>query len=325
MSVQALKTAWSFAFDRIGHYDRRLHAVSQTRRWFIPMYHRILRNDEADPFDFGLGVSERYFDQHLAFFRIHFHVCTVAEGLAIHQSGDWPDRPLLSITFDDGYLDNHQRALPLLQQHGCNATFFISTGAIIDAYPFWWDLVMASALSPSGPHWQALLASLDMTSGRSVTQNLCEVLAHLWNQPYQQILAVIDLDLARRQGLDQRCPARMSTHQVKELSDHGMEVAAHTHHHPNLTKETDQRIEDELVRSKALIETWTEKPVIGFAPPHGFVDDRVKSCCADHGIAYIASTDRGSNPLLEPNHLERFGIANAGVPTLKRSLVNAIG
>ena len=315
-----LKILWSAFFDRIGHYDRRLDGLAGQHLWFIPMYHRILRDDEADPFDLGLGVKKKHFDEHLAFFGKRFHVCTVREGLRIQQDGDWPDRPLLSITFDDGYLDNIDLALPLLKQHGCPATFFICTGPIADGLPFWWDLAIASASKRNGAHWPSLLAALGLASERDEKAELQKVLGRLWDLDYGKIASLLDMNLAIKEGLDQRCPPRMQRHHIKILADQQMEIAAHTHHHPNLTKETEPIIEEEIVRSRTMLEDWTGQPIVGFAPPHGLIDGRVKSICADQKLAYIASTDRGANRHLKPFHLARFGIANAGLATLKRSL-----
>jgi peptidoglycan/xylan/chitin deacetylase (PgdA/CDA1 family) len=41
-----------------------------------------------------------------------------------------PGRPVVAITFDDGYDDNHDFALPLLDRFGLPATFFITPGFI---------------------------------------------------------------------------------------------------------------------------------------------------------------------------------------------------
>jgi len=42
------------------------------------------------------------------------------------------DRPLVALTFDDGYVDNHEHALPALKDRGLSAEFFITTGFIDD-------------------------------------------------------------------------------------------------------------------------------------------------------------------------------------------------
>lgn len=324
MNMKLLKILWSTFFDQIGRYDRRLHKAAGEHVWFIPMYHRILRDDEIDCFDFGLGVSRKHFDRHLAFYREKFHVCTIQEGLRIHESGDWPDRPLLSITFDDGYLDNIDLALPLLEHHHCLATFFICTGPIIENRPFWWDIVIASATRRGDRHWQSLLLALDMEIEPEPRVELEKVLGHLWDLSYDEIQSLINLDQAAKDGLDQLCPARMEKHHVKQLTEQKMEIAAHTHHHPNLTRESDFVIEDEIIRSKTLLENWTKGSVKGFATPHGFVDERVKAICAKQKIDYIASTDHGSNQNLKLDHLARFGVADAALPTLKRSLTKSI-
>jgi len=324
LDLTPLKVLWSTFFDQIGYYDRRLGESADQRLWFIPMYHRILGDDQAEPFDFGLGVSKRHFDQHLALYRERFHVCTVQEGLRIQADGDWPDRPLLSITFDDGYLDNIDLALPLLQQHDCPATFFICTGPIVENRPFWWDLAIASAARRNGAHWQSLLTSLGVATERHVMTELQKVLGRLWDLDYGRIEPLINVDLAIVEGLDQLCPARMQKHHVKTLADQRMEIAAHTHHHPNLTKESEPVIEEEIVRSRALLQDWTGQRINGFATPRGLVDDRVKAICSTQKMTYIASTDRGANRHLEIYHLARFGIADAGLATLKRSLTTQL-
>src|SRR6266403_2261998 len=45
------------------------------------------------------------------------------------------------VTFDDGYADNFEHALPILRRHGIRALFFVTTGCLTDRQLFWWERV----------------------------------------------------------------------------------------------------------------------------------------------------------------------------------------
>lgn len=47
--------------------------------------------------------------------------------------------PAVAVTFDDGYADNVLEALPVLEEAGVPATFFVSTGILGRSGEFWWD------------------------------------------------------------------------------------------------------------------------------------------------------------------------------------------
>jgi peptidoglycan/xylan/chitin deacetylase (PgdA/CDA1 family) len=66
------------------------------------------------------------FDHHVAWLSNHCELVRLSE-LPVARTGT---RPLVSITFDDGYADNHELALPILAKHGAVATFFVTTGLL---------------------------------------------------------------------------------------------------------------------------------------------------------------------------------------------------
>jgi len=72
-----------------------------------------------------LGLAPDLFDAHLAWLEEHCQVVSLDELVA------GPRRrggPYVAITFDDGYADNHEHALPLLHARGMPASFFVAVG-----------------------------------------------------------------------------------------------------------------------------------------------------------------------------------------------------
>jgi peptidoglycan/xylan/chitin deacetylase (PgdA/CDA1 family) len=101
---------------------RHLHSAVG-RRVVILCYHSVhpsLSYRSATP---GL------FEQHLSWLRENCDVVPFSEVLAARDDGA-RSRPVVSLTFDDGYADNHEFALPLLVRFGIKATFFITAGFI---------------------------------------------------------------------------------------------------------------------------------------------------------------------------------------------------
>jgi peptidoglycan/xylan/chitin deacetylase (PgdA/CDA1 family) len=105
----------------------------------VLMYHEIADASEtASP----LAVAPAAFAAQLSYLRSAGFTAITASELAAALDGDLgklPERPI-ALTFDDGYADFHSRALPALDQHGCTATLFVTTGWVQDA-----DMRLAAA------------------------------------------------------------------------------------------------------------------------------------------------------------------------------------
>ncbi len=111
----------------------------------ILMYHRIVATS-TDPW--GMCVSPTNFSGQLEAIRDAGRPMALADYVRAHRQGEVPDRSIV-LTFDDGYLDNHEQALPLLQRHEVPATLFVTTGNIDSEREFWWDQLETSLLTPA--------------------------------------------------------------------------------------------------------------------------------------------------------------------------------
>lgn len=103
--------------------SRHLSATGR-QRISVLCYHRV--NDELND---NVTLQAEQFNRHMAFIRRHYPVASVADivGGRIDRKAK---RPIVAITFDDGYRDNYENAAPILAQHTMPAAFFVSTGMI---------------------------------------------------------------------------------------------------------------------------------------------------------------------------------------------------
>ena len=90
------------------------------------MYHRVARTD-VDPW--GLCVSSANFAAQLEAIRRVAEPLPLLDLVRNQTDGPLPSRSVV-VTFDDGYVDNLEQALPVLREHGVPATLFIATGNI---------------------------------------------------------------------------------------------------------------------------------------------------------------------------------------------------
>jgi peptidoglycan/xylan/chitin deacetylase (PgdA/CDA1 family) len=112
----------------------------------VAAFHRVL--DPADPRSAGADplwtVSRAFFAHCLDFFVEHYRVVSLADVLAAREGArPLPQWPLL-ITFDDGWADNRDYALPELRRRSLPAALFVATDAIGRYEGFWQERILSA-------------------------------------------------------------------------------------------------------------------------------------------------------------------------------------
>lgn len=98
----------------------------------IVFYHRV--TDERD----DLAVSVARFREQMDFLASEgFRVYDLLEGHELFSQGVLPEKSLV-LTFDDGYRDVQENAVPILAERGFRATVFVVTGALEGTASFAW-------------------------------------------------------------------------------------------------------------------------------------------------------------------------------------------
>ena len=73
----------------------------------------------------GVGIAD--FERHVSYLRERFHLVPLQE---LASRFDDSSEPMACLTFDDGYLDNCELTLGVLDRHDVNATFFLIASAL---------------------------------------------------------------------------------------------------------------------------------------------------------------------------------------------------
>ena len=151
-----------YASGLLGLYHRIRNADTLT----VVMFHRILAPDDprfasSDP-DYTLTIE--VFGQCLAFFGRHYSVVSEAEVLASRAEGRALPRNALLVTFDDGWSDNADHALPVMRKFGFPGLLFVVSDVIGTRQPFVQEAIVAAwrrgALTVAG-----LSAAIDAIAG----------------------------------------------------------------------------------------------------------------------------------------------------------------
>lgn len=304
---------------------REATRASSTARGLILLYHRVIEL-ESDPQ--LLAVTPRNFAAQLEVLRdwgVPAHAADLTRAAAQR-----PNRPLIAVTFDDGYADNLTHARPLLDQFDMPATIFVCRDEHAPQREFWWDALEAIILRPA-----QLPAELELeVNGRPLlwrnatnakdaaapgswnvlsestptarTRLYIELAKRLRPSPANERKRVI-AELYRWAGVSPRPRAthrRLTDEELRTLAGDGLiEIGGHTATHCSLAHQplVDQR--DEIERNKRALERVLNRKMQSFSYPFGTREDfsaetaeatrtaGYTTACANYAGAVRAGTD----------------------------------
>ena len=285
------------------------HAALTDPALSILIFHRVLAR--PDPLFPGETDAAR-FDALMGLVARSFRVVTVGQALAELARGRVVPRSL-AITFDDGYADNADVALPILQRHGLRATFFVATGFLDGGRMFNDSVIEAVRASPRdeldlGEFGLGCLGLRSPAERRAVIDALI---------PKVKVLPLREREHAL-QRLWRACgePAlpqalMMRSAQVQQLHAAGMEIGGHTANHPILARCPNDEARREIESGRDALQRLIDAPIEVFAYPNGRpdsdYDERHVRMVRELGFRGAVSTARGAarvaaDPFQLPRH-----------------------
>ncbi|MEO1615925.1 MAG: polysaccharide deacetylase family protein [Planctomycetota bacterium] len=134
----------------------------------VLFYHRIADNHPND-----WTMSNDGFRQQMMWLKQHVDLVSLDELQQRLRSGK-NDRVAIAITFDDGYAENCDQAIPLLVDQEIPATYFVALDFIVNGKAFPHDVKHGQPLAANTPHQIREMAAAGISIGAH-TRTHCDV------------------------------------------------------------------------------------------------------------------------------------------------------
>jgi peptidoglycan/xylan/chitin deacetylase (PgdA/CDA1 family) len=198
---------------------------------------------------------------------------------------DRNDKPLIMLTFDDGYFNN-SLALPTLDKYKVPATFFITTRNVTENRAYWWDIIYK-------------YRSKQGVSKEMISQEQAALKSYKFEY--------IDSYIHKHFGAGSTFPwsevdRPLTPSELKVMATHPLvSIGNHTHNHSILTNYTIEEVEKEIVTCNSNL-----KDIIGHEPdmiafPNGNYNENVVNIALRLGFRLAFTTNNDINPTHIPD------------------------
>jgi len=274
----------------------------------ILSYHRVLA--QADPFLPEYPTQAEFAAQLKAAQRF-LRFVPLVEGWEAVRSASTREH-LATVTFDDGYRDNLDVALPVLEALQIPATLFLAT-AYTAGQPFFVDRVTESIARTTEQTLRGAdigLPNLELSrveQRRHATNTILELLKY--RAPADR--DALALEIQRRLKLSAIPRLMMNENEVREAHERGMRIAAHMHRHAIMTTVSEEENRRDLAENVHVIESITGVRPHAFAYPNGRSGSDFtalhRELVMEHGFDVAVTTEYGictqfDAPLLLPRY-----------------------
>jgi peptidoglycan/xylan/chitin deacetylase (PgdA/CDA1 family) len=314
-----LKTAMAGAIVSLHDSGLAGRRGSRIYRPLVLGYHRVVDDFEAEakvemP---SMLTSRAMFERHLDCLGRHFEFVSLDEIGDHLQSGLPFKKPVAAVTFDDGYQDVYEQALPVLERKGIPAAMFVVTDLV--GRPFWqihdklYHLVAKAFASWDDPRQKMLgllndlgLPAYDCTRRAAIASPMVAVSTLLPSLPQADVRRLMaGLESSVGNGFH-NVPRTVTWEMVADMRRRGFIIGSHTRSHVSLPVETPETIAMELEGSKQELERQMGERVDHFAYPGGEFNSAIVDAVARAGYRYAYTACPHGVPQRHALTLERL-------------------
>ncbi len=238
----------------------------------ILAYHSVEETPQLTDPIFGASTSRVQFENHMKTLARKFRPVSLDEVLQFAQAGRQLPPGAVAVTFDDGFADNYELALPILNRYGIPASFYIMVNAVENGTLPWYCRLRFAFHATNKMEWK------DPVNGRTFRLDVPEerrvALQLAWDTGAKLTGSVQDRFIGGVEEALGTEPANaphgfmMTWEQVRGLRKAGHTVGAHTLSHPNVAQVSVSEARSEIVESKRRLEEKLGEAIEHFSYPH---------------------------------------------------------
>ena len=181
-----------------------------------------------------------------------------------------PEKPFISFTIDDGYLDNYTNALPIFEKYAVPFCIFVATDFIDKKAILWWDtledmILSHDSIAIDGRVYPCAAFQQRWDTFRYLRERILKLDQSHLEEGLNRMFANYTIDWykpVKQKG--------MTWEQVKLLAGHPLcTIGGHTVSHPALNKLSYNEAKREILEGIMKIEKETGQSVSYFAYPYG--------------------------------------------------------
>lgn len=301
-------------------------------------YHGI--SSDAEQQEAWTLVRENRFHQQMQYIKSNFDCIAIDE--FPHRTIRKSKRPGVVVTFDDGYANNLEIALPILEDLNIPAIVYITTQPMLERELFWPDKIWMAAkcsqlesidlrdvASPLGiyhfhytaNHWQDNILNLLEDIKKTNPYQRSEIVQTIVTM-FKTAPGAKNFHLTAENNVF----SPLTTDQLKQLSSHPLiTIGSHSHCHNILDQIPFEQARNSIMESKKILEEITDVPIRHFAYPNGNFNPSLMKIVQDLNFSSAVTIrhgfyKKGDNPFT----INRFCIGSDTSIDLFKALLTGI-
>jgi peptidoglycan/xylan/chitin deacetylase (PgdA/CDA1 family) len=326
------------AFGRLGLLGLLERTFARRRPGLVVLtYHRIAEPGLNLFYDPVISATPESFRAQITWLRDRARLVTLDELInQVERGSPWRE-PVTLLTFDDGYRDNFDLAVPILREQQVPATFFVPSAFLESPRLPWWDHV---AYAIKQTNVSRFVVECSPTAGQPPleidlqalprTVAIMKIIRAFLDEAITDEHWFLDRLMERCMvKVDSECLGRelfASWAQVWELanSDGGLTIGSHSHSHSKLARLDQEAQRNELAGSRQILEAELRHSIKALAYPYGWPGTytvETKALAEEAGYHLAFSAREGINRFtgFDRYEVKRLGVGSADSAMLLRA------